>query len=99
MAKAATGALTTDLKGGPRGKPLSSAAIITDGNWRQVGFVRDGTSRILYVDGVEVAKDTPGGVVPSTNGLYLGAGSKLGAGTFWSGLLDNVRIYNRAVQP
>jgi hypothetical protein len=32
-------------------------------------------------------------------GLYLGAGRNLGAGTFWSGLIDDIRIYNRAVSP
>jgi len=99
MAKAGTGALTTDLKGGLGGKSLSSSVVITDGQWHRVGFVRDGTSRILYVDGVEVARDTQSGIAGSTNGLFIGAGSKLGAGTFWSGLIDEVRIYSRAVQP
>jgi len=99
MARPATGALATELKAGLGGKVLSSSVVITDGQWHRVGFVRDGTSRILYVDGVEAARDTQSGIAGSTNGLYIGAGSKLTAGTFWSGLIDDVRIYNRAVQP
>jgi len=35
----------------------------------------------------------------STGGLYIGAGSGLGPGSFWKGLIDEVRIYDRAVKP
>jgi len=35
----------------------------------------------------------------SGGGLYLGAGSTLTSGTFFSGLIDDVRIYNRVVHP
>jgi subtilisin family serine protease len=53
------------------------------------------------VDGVEVARDikSPTTLTASTAGLYLGAGSKLEAGTFWSGLIDDVRIYSRVMKP
>jgi len=33
------------------------------------------------------------------NGLYIGAGSELMPGTFWCGLIHDVRIYDRAVKP
>jgi hypothetical protein len=61
--------------------------------------VRDGTNRILYGDDVEVAKDTQTGLVASMGGLYIGAGKRLETETFFSGLIDDVRIYNRAVKP
>jgi hypothetical protein len=32
-------------------------------------------------------------------GLYIGAGKNLEPGTFWSGLIDDVRIFNRAITP
>jgi hypothetical protein len=32
-------------------------------------------------------------------GLYFGTGSALAPETFFSGLIDDVRIYNRAVKP
>jgi hypothetical protein len=53
----------------------------------------------LYVDDAEVARDTPAGLAASGKGLYIGTGSSLASGTFWSGLIDDVRIYNRAVRP
>ena len=31
--------------------------------------------------------------------LAIGAGKDLAPGTFWSGLIDDVRIYNRVVKP
>jgi hypothetical protein len=30
-------------------------------------------------------------------GLYIGTGKAMEAGTFWSGLIDDVRIYNKAL--
>jgi hypothetical protein len=37
--------------------------------------------------------------VSSDGGLCLGAGKTLDAASFWSGLIDDVRIYDRAVTP
>ncbi len=100
MAGASDGALATELKSSARmGKALKSAASITDGAWHRVGLVWDGSSRILYVDGVEVARDTQANLAGSTGGLYLGAGSTMAPASFWKGLIDDVRIYDRAVKP
>jgi N-acetylneuraminic acid mutarotase len=80
-------------------KPLISESVITDGQWYHVGFVWDGSYRILYVDGVEVAKDTAAQnpLKSATGGLHIGADKTLGAGTFFSGMIDDVRIYNQAL--
>ena len=96
-----SGVLRTELNepGRNASKHLSSAVVITDGAWHRVGLVWDGTNRLLYVDDVEVARGTLTGLSDSPEGLYLGTGSKRETGTFWSGLIDDVRIYNRAVKP
>jgi hypothetical protein len=101
MAAAPNGALTTQIPASGRAMPaLTSSAVITDGAWHRIGLVWDGAKRVLYVDGTEVARDTLGATLAgSAGGLYIGAGSTLASGTFWSGLIDEVRIYNRAVQP
>jgi hypothetical protein len=31
--------------------------------------------------------------------MYIGTDDARGLGTYWSGLIDDVRIYNRAVRP
>jgi L-ascorbate metabolism protein UlaG (beta-lactamase superfamily) len=100
LAAAADGALATEFKGSGRtGKPLKSAVVITDGEWHRTGLTWDGTGRVLYVDGVQVAKDTQAGIASSTAGLNIGAGGTLAPGTFWSGLIDDVCIYARVVKP
>jgi hypothetical protein len=101
----ASGKLMTGLVAPAVGRfipqPLVSESIITDSQWHCVAFVWDGMYRSLYVDGIEVAKDATAQNPPksATGGLYIGAGKDLGAGTYWSGLIDDVRIYNRAVHP
>jgi hypothetical protein len=97
-ARASTGELVTELKG-QRGGPLACSAVITDGNWHRVGLVWDGSNRVLYVDDVEAGRDTQASLAGWVAGLYISAGSKLDAGTFWSGLIDDVRVYDRAVKP
>ena len=83
---------------------MLSSAIVCDppaADWHRVGFVWDGSYRHLYVDGVEVAKDAEplSGLEGTEGGLYFGAGSNLSPGTFFSGLIDDIRIYNRAIRP
>jgi len=53
------------------------------------------------VDGIEVAADVIplSGLKEAYGGLHLGTGSKLTLGTFFAGMIDDIRIYNRAVSP
>ena len=100
LADSSEGNLMTELKALGRGAAaLLSQTVITDGQWHRVGFVRDGSNRILYADGIEVARDTTTYLESASGGLYIGAGSDLEPGAFLSGLIDDVRIYNRAVSP
>ncbi len=81
------------------GPALTSSVTITDGNWHRVGIVRDGVERILYVDDVEVARDSISTLAPCQGPLCIGADSTLEPGSFWLGTIDDVRIYNRVVVP
>jgi subtilisin family serine protease len=98
MARTPDGTLMTNLKSAG-GQTLTSPALITDGNWHQVGLAWDGSNRILYVDGVEVKRDTQDSLAGSTGNLTIGAGSTMAPTSFWKGLIDDVRIYDRAVKP
>ncbi len=79
--------------------PMVSDFVITDGQWHHVGIVVTARRvRNLYADGMRVAHDTDGVNLPSSDGgLYFGTGKTLDAGTFFSGLIDDVRIYNVAL--
>jgi len=99
-ADGATGAVATQLKGSGRSsRDLASTAVVTDGEWRQVGLTWDGSNRKLYADGAEVAADTQGTPAGQTTGLRIGGGPNAEPGLFWAGLIDDVRIYSRVVQP
>jgi len=100
LADPVEGNLMTELAGpGPTGGPMLSQTNITDGNWHRIGFIWDGTHRMLYVDNVVVAEDTQDGLEASSSGLYIGTGKAMQPGTYFSGLIDDIRIYNRAVRP
>jgi N-acetylneuraminic acid mutarotase len=95
-----TGCLMTELCGlGRNAAPMISEMVITDGTWHRIGFVWDGLNRALYVDDILVAEDMQQGICSSVGGLNIGCGSESMEGTFFSGLIDDVRIYNRAVKP
>jgi hypothetical protein len=86
------------------GPDLLSSAQITDGQWHHVGFMWDLLgARILYVDGIEVAKDTmQNGFFGwgQDGGINIGfQASILHRPGYWSGLIDDVRIYDRALAP
>ena len=95
-----TGHLMTELKGSNQdSSPLLAATTVTDGNWHRIGLVWDGSNRTLCVDDVAVAEDTQDTLESPANGFYIGTGKAMAPGTFFSGLIDDVRIYDRAVSP
>ena len=80
--------------------PLDSGIVITDNEWHEVGLEWDGEHRHLLVDGVRAAVDEM--ALPAlgcTGWLNIGAGPENEPGSFWSGLIDDVRIYERVVEP
>ena len=46
-----------------------------------------------------VAQDTQEGLKSAIAGLIIGCGKDLAAGSFWSGLIDDVRLYKRVIKP
>jgi hypothetical protein len=82
---------------------ITSSANINDGNWHNAVTVFDGTNLSLYVDGVLVAGPTTwqGGNITTdaTNTFFIGSsGSTSGPLVpYFSGNIDEVRIYNRAL--
>jgi hypothetical protein len=94
------GNLMTGLNGfGQSSAPLLSQASVSDGQWHRIGLVWDGSRRALFVDSVKVAEDTKDDQGVFGSGLYIGVGKDYTAGTFFSGLIDDVRVYNRVVSP
>jgi hypothetical protein len=64
------------------------------GTWRHlVVTYENGVGRRIYSDGGLVASDTATGLIPDTTGPMLIAHGW----DFWHGLIDEIRIYNRAL--
>jgi hypothetical protein len=100
MADALDGSLMTDLRAGGRSPvSLGSEAVIADGNWHRIAFTWDGVNRRLYVGDELVSEDAQDALGGSVGNQLIASGANMSAGTFWVGLIDDVRIYNRAVKP
>jgi CD109 antigen len=86
---------------GRYGAPLTSQIVVTDNRWHHIGLVWDGRDMRLYVDGVEAARypNVLSGLHASNGGLHFGAGENLSKSDFWSGLIDDIRIYDHALNP
>lgn len=80
------------------GFEADSDVTYTDTEWHHVaGVIDDGTS-ILYVDGVRQAKE--GAVDLTDSGTYAHIGKQYSdesSHRYWNGLVDEVRIYYRAL--
>ncbi|MBN1909085.1 MAG: LamG domain-containing protein [Pirellulales bacterium] len=75
---------------GSKASEVISPVGYDDGQWHQVVAVADrSTSLKIYIDGQKVAEN-PLTNVSSTEPLQIG---KLGTGSFFSGLLDEVAVY------
>jgi len=95
-----SGHLMTELTSmGRNSSSLRSQTAVNDGAWHRIGLVWDGSHRILYVDGFAAAQDTQENLESLVRSFYIGTGKAMAPGTYFAGLIDDVRIYNRAVKP
>jgi len=85
---------------------LANDATIEDGEWHHVALTRSGTVAVLYIDGSQlgnaedVGADTldidPGGLIFGQDQDEVGGGFE--ADEAWAGAMDNLRIYDRALE-
>lgn len=77
---------------------------VWDGQWHSVIGTYDGSTVRLYVDGVQVGSGTasPSGISygePNSNDLLIGNYDGCGGALDFTGLIDQVRVFNRALGP
>jgi Concanavalin A-like lectin/glucanases superfamily len=66
--------------------------------WTHLATTHDGTTLRLYVNSVEVGSRTvAGALLTSTGALRIGGNSAWGE--FFQGLIDEIRVHNRALSP
>lgn len=73
---------------------------IWDGNWHNLTVTFNGSQKVIYVDGIIIKTVVSTGQIESGLGykLFLGAASKeLPSTSLYKGVMDEVRIYNSAL--
>ena len=81
---------------------VGSSTSLADGNWHHIAFTFDdaGNAQALYIDGVLAASDTSTASISYTSGsnTRIGANASDSDNDFdFNGLIDDVRIYDRAL--
>jgi len=77
---------------------ITTSTPVMDGKWHHLAVTYDSAAqeRIIYIDGIPVADDTPSGSI-STNTESVVIAGRLASGYLqrgWDGRLDDVRLYN-----
>ena len=75
---------------------LDSGQTPIVGQWQHLSATYDGTTARYYIDGTQVASRSVTGSVGNSNTWRIGAYGRPPGG-FFDGLIDDVRIYNRAL--
>ena len=75
--------------------PMSIAKNISLNVWHQVTVDQNGTAYAIYLDGGLIGSGTSAAVNNANSSNYIGYDAYTGA--FWSGLIDNVRVYGRSL--
>ncbi len=87
----------TGVTGTPGDWWLHGDVNVNDGEWHHIAGVYDGSKYYLYVDGdLDASKDTSGTMSISSYPVFIGANAQQ-SGREFDGLIDDVRIYKRAL--
>ncbi len=82
---------------------ITTSTPVMDGKWHHLAVTYDSAAqeRIIYIDGIPVADDTPSGSISTNNEELIIAGRIDENQTYdkrgWDGRLDDVRLYNTAL--
>jgi len=87
--------LCLGLTGG--GWPEVYSSDVNDGDWHHLAGVYDGAELSLYQDGIRVdSKSVRGSINRNWNRVLIGENGQT-SNRYWNGLIDDVRLYNRAL--
>lgn len=77
----------------------SGTTALPANTWSYVSTTYDGTTLRLHVNGTEVAAKAVSGSVTSSGGALRIGGNAVWGNEFFAGLIDEVRLYDRALSP
>ncbi len=76
---------------------LAGSSVLSAGAWHHLAAVYDGSAMVLYVNGVQDASRISGAVAIDTLGPLLLGENYARGNSYFQGVLDDVRIYRRAL--
>lgn len=78
------------------GLKLGGTTLVNDGSWHHVAATGDGSTARIYIDGkLENSTTYSGALYTGTEAVYVGGGP---SGSYpYTGMIDDPRIYNRAL--
>ena len=86
----------TEIYVGGAGRLLNGTSTLPAGAWSHLAATYDGATARLYLNGAQVAQLTQAGSILTSNSpLRIGGNSVWGE--YFNGLIDEVRVYNRAL--
>ena len=92
-----TGAPSAQITATTGGEAVAGSTIPV-GAWTHLAATYDGASLLLYADGIQVASVAATGPISTSTGAL-----RIGGNTIWSewftGLIDEVRVYDRVLNP
>ncbi|MEI9912560.1 MAG: Ig-like domain-containing protein [Bacteroidota bacterium] len=78
-------------------RTVTGTTKLTLNTWTHIASTYDGATMRLYINGVQVSSfATTGNITTTTNALRIGGSTALGT-QYFAGLIDEVRIYNKAL--
>ena len=79
-------------------RQLTSTGTLTPGVWQLVTCTYDGANETIYIDGnLDSVLPETGSITSSPYALAIGDHNAISPGEFYTGSLDEVRIYNRSL--
>jgi hypothetical protein len=91
LARPASDVFTTADRG------FSGTSALTVNTWTHLAATYDGTTQRLFVNGVQVATRATTGAIRASTGVLRIGGNNIWTNEWFAGLIDEVRIYNKAL--
>lgn len=93
---------TITASGNTAEQSISPGGNLTANTWKHIAVTLNGSTGILYIDGVQVATNTgmtfkPSDLAPTTTGGNFIGRSEWTGDKYLKGKVDDFRIYNRAI--
>jgi hypothetical protein len=85
------------VRAGAADQAVRGTSAVPLNAWTHIATTYDGTTQRIYINGTLVASRAQTGAIAVGNGALRIGGNNSWAGEFFAGLIDEVRVYNRAL--